>query len=177
LVLAGGWDFAIDGQSPTTQHGPWLRLGLAFGRFEAGVLAQTALAAELKDALTEVELKRRAALAYGAFDFVQGESARVAVAVSVGAVSFQRRTKTVAAGLMATEDADKLALGVGAELRAGYTLVAGASAQIELELSACVLGVPAAPVLRYESAGETHPRALWVLEPELRLGPHVRVRL
>jgi hypothetical protein len=40
-----------------------------------------------------------------------------------------------------------------------------------------VLLVPGAPVLRYQTAAGSRDERLWWLQPELRLGPHLRVRL
>jgi len=102
---------------------------------------------------------------------------RCALALAAGAASFARDTRTVGPGLMETPDADTLAFAGSVELRAGFALASGAAARLELELSAAAVFVPAAPVLRYRTATGTRDEQLWWLQPELRLGPYLRVRL
>jgi len=179
LAIAGGWDVASDGQSPHGQQAPWLRAGVVIDRFELGAQAQMALDAELTNPEAEVVLSRRVLLGYAALDLLRDRHVRCALALSAGVASFHRETQpgSVAAGLRATDDENNPAFAAGVELRAGYALVTGTGARLELELSAGVLLVPAAPVLRYRTATSPRDAKLWWLQPELRLGPHLRVRL
>jgi len=141
------------------------------------VQAQTALAARLDDGPTVVELTRRTLLAYAALVSAPAQRLAFDLALSAGAVSFRRVTDRVAADLSPTHGVDTLAFGAGLELRARYTLWSSPSAALALELSARALVVPAAPLLRYERDGTLHSRALWPVQPELLLGPRLRVRL
>jgi hypothetical protein len=126
----------------------------------------------------DIELARRLALGYAAVDVVRAADMRLAAAVSAGAASFERETSDVAPGLRATPDSSTPSFAAGVELRAAYALIVGAAARLSIELSAGALVVPAAPVLRFATgAPEPRDEPLWLLQPELRLGPHLRLRL
>jgi hypothetical protein len=177
LVVAAGWDLAVDGRSPHGQHAPWVRAGVSFGRVELGLRVEAALPAVLENDEAEVELARRLALAYVGVDVMRAEPFRLAAALAAGAASFRRETRDVAPGFERTDPEDTPAFAAGLELRAAYTLAEGAGARFSIELAAGALLVPEAPVLRFDTARQPRDEPLWWLQPELRLGPHLRVRL
>jgi hypothetical protein len=174
LILAGGWGGALDGESPV-QHGPWARLGVAFGRFEIAAAGTIGLAADIHDDEATLRVRRSDLLASGAFAFLQGARAHVAVALDVGVASFARETRMVAAPLKANPSDSTQSFTFGAELRGGVQLVSSRTFALELELSIGVLALPAAPVLQYEGAKGRVEHALWLLQPQLQLGPRIRL--
>jgi hypothetical protein len=176
ITLGAGWALALDGQSPV-QQGPWARVGLMLGQVELAAHVQTALEAKLRDPRTRVTLQRRAALAVASLSVLRRSRVALALGVATGVASFARTTTSVAPGLLATHASDKLALALGLELRARFTLLAGSAARLGLELAASAMVLPAAPLLRYENGGQPVERRLWPVQPELRLGPYLQLPL
>jgi hypothetical protein len=176
LVLAGGWGGALDGESPV-QHGPWARIGVAFGRFEIAAAGEIALVQDIKDREATLRVRRSDVLASGAFALLQSSRAHAAVAVDLGVGSFARETRVVPPStLTATPPNSTQSFALGIELRGGVQLVSSRTFALELELSAGVLVLPAAPVLSYDGgAGGRVEHALWLLQPQLRLGPRIRL--
>jgi hypothetical protein len=175
VILAGGWGGALDGQSPV-QHGPWARVGVAFGRFEVAAGGEIALAANIHDDEATLRVRRSDVLASGAFAFVQGARAHAAVALDLGLASFARETRIALPSTLTATPADSAqSFAFGVELRGGVQLVSSRTFALELELSAGVLVLPAAPVLRYEGMNGRVEHALWLLQPQLRLGPRIRL--
>jgi hypothetical protein len=176
LLVAGGWDLALDGQSPV-MHGPWACLGVALGPVELSAEAQTALATEVSDAQTTLSLQRKVALATAALELVRKDRLQLALGAGAGLASFARETTQVAAGLRATAGANSLALALGLELRGRIALLSGSLASFGLELAAGALVIPAAPVLRYQGSAGRVEHALWFIEPHVHLGPYLRLEL
>jgi hypothetical protein len=177
LIAAVAWTAALDGQSPV-QHGPAARLGIAWDRLEVAAEGELTLPAELNDGQTRIALQRSVALATVSFEVAASQRLSLAAAGGIGVAWFARDTRSVAAGLEATEASTLQAFATELELRGRLRLVGGTGAALDLELCAGALVLPAAPVLRYERSGGgrvEHP--LWRLAPHLRLGPYLRVPL
>lgn len=174
IILAGGWGGALDGQSPV-QHGPWARVGVGFGRFEIAAAGSIGLAADIHDEEATLRIRRSDLLASGAFAFLHGARAHAAVAVDVGVASFARETRMVAATLTAKDPDSTQSFAFGVELRGAVQLVSSRTFALELELSAGLLALPAAPVLRYDGAKGRVEHALWLVQPQLQLGPRIRL--
>jgi hypothetical protein len=176
LTLGTGWALALDGQSPV-QQGPWARLGLVLGRIELAAHVQTGLKAGVRVSQTRVTLQRRTALAVASLSTLDGPRVALAIGVAAGVASFARTTTSVAAGLSPTKASDKLAFAFGLELRGRLALLSGSAARLGLELAVSAMAVPAAPLLRYDTAGTRVERKLWPVQPELRLGPYLQLWL
>jgi hypothetical protein len=150
-------------------------VGVGFGRFEVAAAGETSLDADIEDDEARLRVRRSDVLASGAFAFVQGARAHAAVAVDVGVASFARETQVRSAALLATPSDSKQSIAFGVELRGAVQLVSSRTFALELELSAGVLVLPAAPVLSYEGMGGRVEHALWLVQPQLHLGPRIRL--
>ncbi len=176
LAASGGWDLALDGQSPL-QQGPWARLGVALGRVELAAEAQTALAVTLRDPQTRITLRRHVLLGGASLDVVRRARVQLALGAAAGVAAFARKTTRVDAGLQPAPAHTPLAFALGLALRARFVLLSGARASFGFELALGALVVPAAPVLRYDNARDHVDRALWLIQPHAHLGPYLRLKL
>lgn len=176
LILAAGWAAALDGQSPI-QHGPSARLGIALNRLELALEGELALPEEVRDEQVHINLQRSVALASVSLEIVHTARAQLAIAAGAGIASFARDTQQVASVLRATAPNDVQTFAAELEARGRVSLISTAAFVLDLEFAAGVLALPAAPTLQYQGAQGRVEHALWSVQPQLRIGPVVRVSL
>ena len=75
LILAGRLGGALDGREPAP-HGPWARVGVAFGRFELAAAGDLAAWANIHDVEATLRIKRSDAFASAAFALVRAPRAQ-----------------------------------------------------------------------------------------------------
>ena len=157
-------------------HGKPARAGIALGRLELGLGLERGLQARIRDEETTVDEQRTVALASAGLDIVSSRRARLALALGLGVASFARTTRAVQSPeLRPTHASNPVSFAGALELRAALRLLSLGAFALEMELDAGALAVPAAPLLRYDGAHGTVSRALWLVQPHVRMGPLLRV--
>jgi hypothetical protein len=172
--LAGGYQVAVDGQSPLGQHGPWARAVLTLGAFELAAHAETSLGAAVELERTRIETMRRTLLGQLGIEVLDAGGLRLVAALAAGISTFSRETVELAEGLAPTrQDADFAALAIGAELHAVAPLLTGSVAELGIALDLGALALPAAPKFRVDTPDGRREQALWAVAPQLRVGAYL----
>jgi hypothetical protein len=152
------------------QDGLAARLGYAYGRWNAGLLAHPTLGAELSSPYVRVHLDRHAFGAFGDFTFAGGRTVSGAAGLAAGAILFRRTTDTVATGATLAAPAWNPAAFVGVEAALRW-FPGVASGHVGLWLLGGADAVPGAPTLGYaSSSGFVAAWALWKVQPRGALG-------
>lgn len=164
-ALSVGWQAALDGYSPSGQHG--VQLGGSWERtwLRARVRLLASLPAHRSDAYTRVSLSRHAVGAAVEAAVVSTPRWRMGAGVGAGVAGFLRGTAALVPGITPAPARLSAAPYIGPELSARWL---GGSLTLEASLAVDVLA--GVPTFVYQQEGELLVRdRLWVVQPRFGL--------
>jgi hypothetical protein len=163
-----GWQAAIDGQSPLGEQGLAMRLGLAYGGWEAGLTATMGLGARISDRWARIDLARHTLGAWGGIAVGRVGPLSLLAGAQAGVAVFVRSTTPLVPELVPTGSSRILSFFVGPELRVLLARVPRGAVGLSLAVG-CDF-VPGAPVLGYTEEGRFQAeRPLFRLQPRSAL--------
>jgi hypothetical protein len=176
FFLGGGWQVALDGQSPAGQHALVLQGGLRLGAgaLSLGLWGAAALPAHLVDDLTDVSLSRHGAGLAAAHAFALSPRLRLSVGGALGVLLFHRATLALSPEVNAAPDRLTPAFTLAPEARLQVRALPGLLGELVLAADVPI----GAPELGYADPGggfEVRNR-LWPVQPRLGLAIYYDAR-